>query len=167
MKKQKSGIAAKVSTFIEPEVVRLGYTLWDLEYVKEGAGYILRVTIDSPNGIYIEDCEKVHRAIDPLLDEHDPIEDSYSLEVSSPGIERELKTEAHLKACMGERVTAKLFCAIEGKKHHEGKLVGYDSEKETIQIECAEGGESSRVLSISLSDLSQLKTVYDYDSEKN
>ena len=93
----------------------LGYTLWDVEYVKEGSEWYLRVTIDSPSGITIDDCERVHRAIDPVIDEHDPIENAYHLEVSSPGIERVLRTDAHLAAFAGEEVEVRLYAAVDGK----------------------------------------------------
>ena len=86
MASSKGNIAARVTDVISPVVSELGYEIWDVEYVKEGADWHLRVTIDSPNGININDCEKVHRAIDPVLDEYDPIEDAYYLDVSSPGL---------------------------------------------------------------------------------
>ena len=92
-KRSGGNIVASVRAAIAPVVEGLGYSIWDLEYVKEGADWFLRVTIDSPSGITIDDCETVHRAIDPVLDEVDPIEGAYHLEVSSPGIERELRTD--------------------------------------------------------------------------
>ena len=102
--KKNGGVVATVKRLAEPIAEGLGYELWDVEYVKEGADYYLRITIDSSEGITIEDCEKMHRAIDPVLDEADPIESAYYLEVSSPGSERELRTDAHILACIGEDV---------------------------------------------------------------
>lgn len=88
----KKSIKDTVREAISPTVTELGYRIWDIEYSKIGADYHLEITIDSNAGIGIEDCERVHRAIDPILDECDPIEGFYYLEVSSPGIERELRT---------------------------------------------------------------------------
>ena len=84
--KSSKQIVAYLNPVIEKVANTLGYSLWDLEYVKEGTEYYLRITIDSPNGIDIDDCEKMSRTIDPVLDEHDVIEDAYHLEVSSPDI---------------------------------------------------------------------------------
>ena len=105
----KKGIKETVREAIEPTVAELGYKIWDVTYSKIGADYHLEITIDSEAGIYIEDCEKVHRAIDPILDEIDPIEGFYYLDVSSPGLERELRTDEHIAASIGQRVEAKLF----------------------------------------------------------
>lgn len=87
----KKSIKETVREGIEPTVSELGYRIWDITYNKIGADYHLEITIDSDEGIEISDCEKVHRAIDPILDEIDPIEGFYYLEVSSPGVERELQ----------------------------------------------------------------------------
>ena len=119
----KKNIRETVREAITPTVEELGYSIWDITYTKIGADYHLEITIDSEKGIYIDDCEKVHRAIDPILDEVDPIEGFYYLEVSSPGVERELRTEEHIKLSLGERVEAKLFTAKDGRKSIVGKLV--------------------------------------------
>ena len=119
----KKNIRETVREAITPTVEDLGYSIWDITYTKIGADYHLEITIDSEKGIYIDDCEKVHRAIDPILDEVDPIEGFYYLEVSSPGVERELRTEEHIKLSLGERVEAKLFTAKDGRKSIVGKLV--------------------------------------------
>ena len=94
-------IASVVKDLVSGLADEMGYYLWDVEFVKEGADKYLRITIDNEDGITIEDCEKFHRGIDPILDEADPISDPYILEVSSPGIERELKCEEHINACTG------------------------------------------------------------------
>ena len=110
MAKGKKNIASTVEELISPVVVdEMGYDIWDVEYVKEGASWYLRRTIDSENGITLEDCEKVTRAINPLLDEADPINDSYSLEVSSPGLGRQLKCAEHAEKFMGDKVEARFF----------------------------------------------------------
>lgn len=149
----KKNVRDTVREAIEPTVVGLGYRIWDVTYSKIGADYHLEITIDSDNGIGIDDCERVHRAIDPILDECDPIEGFYYLEVSSPGIERELRTDEHIAACMGERVLAKLFSAKDGRKSIEGVLVGY----EDGQIVIGEDGGETRLLR---SEISKLVTVY-------
>ncbi len=121
-------IASVVRELISPIAAELGYYIWDVEFVKEGADKYLRVTIDNEDGITIEDCEKLHRAIDPVLDEADPISESYVLEVSSPGIERELKYPEHIDACEGWDVEIKLYAPKNGSKMFRGVLCGYDDE---------------------------------------
>ena len=91
---KNNSVAETVRTLAEPIAEELGVWIWDVEFVKEGARRVLRITIDSEEGVGIDDCEKLHRAIDPLLDEADPIEEQYYLEVCSPGLERELKISA-------------------------------------------------------------------------
>ena len=85
---ERKSVALHVRELVAPTADELGLKLWDVEYVKEGADYVLRITIDSDEGITIDDCERFHRAIDPVIDEDDPIENSYKLEVSSPGVAR-------------------------------------------------------------------------------
>lgn len=133
--KSANSIVGKATEIAEPVARELGYTLWDVEYVKEGADWYLRYTIDSDNGIGIEDCERMSRAIDPVLDEHDFIEDAYHLEVSSPGLERDIKTDWHMEKCMGERVTVKLYAPINGAKAIVGTLSGFDSESVKITVD--------------------------------
>ncbi len=118
----KKSVRDTVREAILPVVTELGYRIWDITYAKVGADYHLEITIDNDAGIQIEDCERVHRAIDPILDEADPIEGFYYLEVSSPGIERELRTEEHILAFIGARVEAKLFSPKDGKRAVRGTL---------------------------------------------
>ena len=127
-------IAATVREIIAPTADEMGYYLWDVEFVKEGADKHLRITIDNEEGINIEDCEKFHRAIDPILDEVDPISESYILEVSSPGIERELKYPEHIDACEGWDVEVKLYAPRNGVKMFRGELGGYDGEGNIVVI---------------------------------
>ena len=151
-------IAETVYVGIEPIATELGLTLWDVEFVKEGARRILRVTIDSENGVTIEDCERMHRAIDPVLDEMDPIETSYDLEVSSPGIERELRTDAHIEASIGEVVELRLFAPLEGQKRFEGVLSGRGENGEILLAQ----GES--VHAFPRNAVSKIRTVFDFES---
>ena len=128
-------IAGTVKTLVEPIVKGFGLELWDVEFVREGADNILRITIDKPTGVFIEDCEKVHRAIDPLLDENDPIEQAYRLEVSSPGLCRQIKTEEQAEKCMGLDVNAKFYAPDEkGRRVIKGKLEKYENDMIEIKI---------------------------------
>lgn len=127
-KKSSGGVVAAVREAIVPVIESLGYGVWDVEYVKEGSEMYLRITIDKPDGITIDDCETVHRAIDPVLDEVDPIEDAYHLEVSSPGIERELRTDAHFAAFVGKEIEIRLYAPCDGAKVWTGDLLGLDAD---------------------------------------
>ncbi len=157
-KKSSKNIVSTVSEALTPVINGLGYEVWDIEYVKEGADYFLRFTIDHEDGIDIEDCEKVHRTIDPLLDELDPIEDAYHLEVSSPGLERDLKHGWHYEACIGEKAELRLFAPIEaypGVKSFVGILKSYEDGKITVE---ADGS----MFVIPHDAVSKAKTVYDF-----
>ena len=149
----KKPIRETVREAIEPTVSELGYSIWDITYAKIGADYHLEITIDSEDGINIDDCERVHRAIDPILDECDPIEGFYYLEVSSPGVERELRTEEHIALSVGERVEAKLFASRDGKRSFVGELLGLSDG--SVMIEC--DGET---VSIPRADIAKLTTLF-------
>lgn len=149
----KKSIKETVREAIEPTVTELGYRIWDVTYSKVGADYHLEITIDSDEGIGIEDCEKVHRAIDPILDETDPIESFYYLDVSSPGLERELRTEEHILLSIGSAVEAKLFAAKDGAKSVTGKLVSFEDGRVAIENECGK-------TELEKSEISKLTTVF-------
>lgn len=151
--KLKKSIKDAVREAIAPTVTELGYRIWDVTYTKIGADWHLEITIDCDAGIGIDDCEKVHRAIDPIIDELDPIEGFYYLEVSSPGSERELRTEEHLSLSVGVTVEAKLFAPKDGAKSFVGVLSAYDAEGITLT---AEGGE----VRLERKEISKLSTVY-------
>lgn len=157
MSKPQKNKAAVVCELLEHHINNLGYELWDTEYVKEGSEWYLRITIDKPDGIFIDDCEKVHRLIEPLLDETDPIEGAYRLEVSSPGIERELRTDLHFKTSVGKEVTLKLFTALNGKKLLRGILCSYDNGMITIKEH--EGNE----LKIERTAISRANIYFNYN----
>ena len=114
--------AERVYGIIKETVEALGVTLWDVRFLKEGASWYLRVFIDKPQGITIDDCTEVSHAIDPIIDEYDPIDVPYYLEVCSPGLERELTKPFHFEACLGEKVKLKLYKAFDGKKEFIGIL---------------------------------------------
>jgi ribosome maturation factor RimP len=132
MAKSNTGIAARVRPALEPVVESLGYRIWDIAYVKEGADFYLRITIDRDEGVDIDGCELVHRAIDPVLDEIDPIQDAYYLQVESPGLERELRTPEHFIYCNGEKIVVKLYKAIDGQKMLTGVLSTTDGKEITL-----------------------------------
>ncbi len=122
-----------VAEFAKPIVEEAGCTLWDVEYVREGAERYLRVYIDKDGGIDIDDCEKVHRAIDPILDEKDPIAESYHFEVCSAGIERPLKRPGDFQQFMGSPILVKLYRPKNGLKEIPGILRGYEDGKVTVE----------------------------------
>ena len=155
MANQKN-IAGTVRELLTPTAETMGYELWDVEFVREGARRILRITIDKPEGINIDDCEAFHRAIDPILDEADPIDSAYYLEVSSPGVERDLKYDFHFAACEGEEVEVRLFAPDEkGRKSIKGTLVGL--EDGNIVVRLADGD-----VKIARTAASKVKTVFDF-----
>lgn len=129
---------AKVSdiseTKVRPLIEEMGYELLEVEYKKEFDGMSLIFTIDSENGVTIDDCEKVNKAIDPVIDELNPTNDEpYTLVVSSPGLDRQLKTDRDLKRTIGKEVTLTLFSKIDGKKSFEGELLSFDEKTVTIR----------------------------------
>lgn len=128
-----SKISQAVAELAEPIVKEAGCTLWDVEYVKEAGQWYLRVYIDREDGVSIENCETVSRALDPILDEKDPIPDSYIFEVSSAGLERSLKKPEHFARFMGETVEVKLYKAIDSAKSFSGTLAGYEDGAVTIE----------------------------------
>ena len=120
----------------EPLILNTGLELYEIEYVKESVGNILRVYISKENGnVGIEDCETVSKLISDKLDELDPIEDSYFLEVSSPGIDRPFKKEKDYEKNLGETIEVKFYGSYKGKKTLTGKLLSYDENKIKVQTE--------------------------------
>ena len=111
-----------------------GCTLWDVEYVKEAGEWFLRVYIDKEGGVSIDDCEAVSRPLSDKLDEADPIEGSYTFEVSSAGAERALKRPSDFARFMGSPVTVKLYKAKDGRKEFAGYLKGYDNGAVTVAV---------------------------------
>lgn len=128
-----SKITEKVAKLAEPVVAAAGCELWDVEYVREAGTYYLRVYIDKEGGVGIDDCEAVSRALDPILDEEDPVPDSYIFEVGSPGLERALKRESDFIRFMGSMVTVRLFSPKDGRREYVGKLTAYDGGTVTVE----------------------------------
>lgn len=139
MAEKKGGIAALVAELALPIAKECGVLLWDVRYEKEGATRFLRVILDKADGyIGINDCERVSRALSDRLDEVDPIPDSYCLEVSSPGLERELRRPRHFKAYLGRPVILRLIRPLDGRRDFEGILSGYDAGQVTVSCEDGE-----------------------------
>lgn len=123
-----SRITDKVSLLARPVVEETGCTLWDVEYVREAGTWYLRVYIDKDGGVSIDDCERISRELDPILDEADPIPDSYVFEVGSAGAERELKRPGDFAQFMGSEVEVKLYQPLDGAKSFVGILKAYSDD---------------------------------------
>lgn len=131
----KQNTASAVWDIAKPIADELGLILWDVKFLKEGTKWYLRITIDKEGGVGIDDCVAMHRAIDGPLDEADPIDQSYNLQVQSPGLERELSRDFHFECFMGEKVQIRLIKAFDGKRDYKGVLTAYDSDSVTIALD--------------------------------
>lgn len=121
-----------VAALAAPVAAACGCTVWDVEYVREGGEWFLRLYIDKEGGVSIDDCEAVSRPVSDLLDEADPIPGSYTFEVSSAGLERALKKPAHFAACMGQTVDVKFYRPVDGRKELTGTLEGFEDGNVTV-----------------------------------
>ncbi|HEY0942944.1 MAG TPA: ribosome maturation factor RimP [Steroidobacter sp.] len=121
-----------------PVVAGLGYELWEIEYAPRAGGGLLRLYIDSPDGISLDDCEKVSRAVSAVLDEADPIPNEYTLEVSSPGLDRVLRTQDHFARFAGERVKVEMIAQINGRKRFQGRLQKVGESEITLDMDGSE-----------------------------
>ena len=139
-KKENGGTVQKAWVLAEPYARQLGLTLWDVLFVKEGASWYLRYIIDKEGGVTIDDCEALSRAVNDPLDEADFIREAYYLEVSSPGLCRELKRPEHFAAMNGRPVQILLIRPREGTREYDGTLSGYDGQTVVVQTP---GGELS------------------------
>ena len=135
-----SRLTDQVAALALPIVEEEGCTLWDVEYVKEAGSWYLRVFIDREGGVSIEDCERISRRLDPILDEADPIPESYIFEVGSAGADRELKRPGDYEQFMGSEVELKLYRPVKGSKRYVGELSGYEDGAVTI----VQNGEALR-----------------------
>lgn len=153
-----ANIEQKVEKLVKTKIEETGYELYDVEYVKEGKNYFLRIYIDSPKGIDLNDCEKVNDAIMDLLDEADYIKEQYFLEVSSPGIERVLRKDEHLNKNIGNEMYVKLFqkdCS--GNKEYYGILKQFTNTKIIVETD---GLEQKNEVVLERKNIAQIKTVY-------
>ncbi|WP_027363807.1 ribosome maturation factor RimP [Desulfotruncus alcoholivorax] len=131
----KGNVVKIIEEIVAPVIFDLGLELVDIQYVKEGGKWYLRIFIDKPDGVGLEDCQMVSERIDPLLDEKDPIPQSYLLEVSSPGLDRPLKKLADFERFTGERIKLTTFVPVEGKRKFKGKLVHASNHSVTLELE--------------------------------
>lgn len=150
-----SKIEDKVEQLLTKVICDLGYDLYNVEYVKEGKDYFLRIYIDKEDGIDLNDCEKVNNAISDLLDTADYIKDSYFLEVSSPGIERVLRKEKHLLENIDHKVKIKLFKPMNKKKEIIGVLKGFNEGFIQLEVENEQIEIDKKIISV-------IKTVFDW-----
>ena len=151
MASKQSSIAEKAEALAAPFAKALGLQLWDVRFLKEGAQWYLRFFIDREGGVTIEDCEALSRAVDEPLDTADFIEQSYCLEVSSPGLNRELTKDWHFTQMQGQKVIVKLYRPVNGAKKHAGILTGKTVTE--LQIE----DQTGETLCFSLSDVASVR----------
>ncbi|WP_263259639.1 MULTISPECIES: ribosome maturation factor RimP [Pseudomonas] len=125
----------QLQALLAPVVEALGYVCWGVEYISQGRHSLLRVYIDHPNGILVEDCEAVSRQVSGVLDVEDPITNEYTLEVSSPGMDRPLFTLVQFAAHVGEQVKVKLRSPFEGRRNFQGLLRGVEDQDVVVQVD--------------------------------
>lgn len=157
LRKKGKNIAERVALLVKDAVEECGCTLWDVELEKEGGELSLVISIDKEGGVSLDDCEMVNDAVDPIIDAEDPIEGSYTLEISSAGLERELKKPEHIRAFIGSRVSVKLYAPTDGRKLIEGTLFAFDEENKAVTIR-EDGGDAV----IPLSQIALLKNVVEF-----
>lgn len=153
---QRDDYERKSEKLALPILEKHGFTLYDVEYVKEAGTYYLRLFIDKEGGITIDDCEAVSREFSDLLDENDFISDAYIMEVSSPGLGRQLKKDRHFQNSIGEEVELKLFKPYEGSKEFVGILNSYTDKTVTIEITPGEFKDFARA------DISVIRLTIDF-----
>lgn len=154
-----ASIEERVEKLIQKTIEDLGYLLYDVQYVKEGQNYFLRIFIEKPEGtIDLNDCEKVNNGINDILDTADYIKEQYFLEVSSTGVEKVLRKDKHIQDNIGSEVEVKLFKPIEKQKEFVGTLDSFNENKITL------GLEEDKKITIDRKDISLIKTIFDWDS---
>ena len=151
-----ANIENRVQDLVENTITELGYELYDVQYVKEGKDYYIRIYIDSKKGIDLEDCEKVSNEVSTILDKNDFIKEQYFLEISSPGIERILRKDKHLKDNIGEEVEVSLFKPIDKQKSIVGVLKDFDADTIEIEVE-------NNILKIDRKNISLIKIKYNWE----
>lgn len=146
----------EIKSMVSPLINELGYELYDVMYLKEGSEWFLRIFIDSDKGIDLDDCEKVSVRVGELLDEKDPISTSYSLEVSSCGLERHLREKEHFEKAIGKNIEVKFFKPIDGKKSICGELIKFEDGLLVVKTEDTE-------IKVNLDDISSAKILFDWE----
>ena len=162
---KKPNTVAVATQLAQPVLEELGLKLWDVRFEKEGSIWFLRYFLEKDGGINIQDCENFSRAVSKLLDEADPIEQSYYLEVSSPGVERELVKDWHFQEYLGEDVNVRLIRPVEGIRDFTGKLLSLEGDLVTILME---GEQEDLEMSFHRSEAAFVRLVdhFDYSSAK-
>lgn len=153
---KRAEVEQRCESLVQPILDENGFELWDVEYVKEGANYYLRVYADKEGGITIDDCVTVSRALEVKLDEEDFIEEAYILEVSSPGLGRPLKRERDFVRSIGEMVDVKLYKAMDQQKEFTGLLKSYDDSTVTLEY------ENGEVQSFERSAIALIRLAFDF-----
>lgn len=125
----------RIFELLEPTVKNLGYELYEVEFQKEYDNWVLTLFIDKEGGIDLDDCERVSNAVDPILDEADPIEQAYYLSVSSIGIDRPLKKDKDFHRNIGKKLDVRLYAPMDGKKEFTGELISFDAESFTVKTD--------------------------------
>lgn len=146
----------RTEKLLEPILTENNFELYDVEYVKEGSNWYLRTFIDKEGGINVEDCELVSRALSDLLDKEDFIPDAYILEVSSPGLGRQLKRDKHFEYSIGEEVEIKLYKPINKQKEWVGILTAYNADNLIIQI------DEQNQMEIARKDIAMVRLTFDF-----
>jgi ribosome maturation factor RimP len=161
----KGNTVSRVTEIITPYAEELGLDIWDVRFAKEGTDWYLRIFIDKEGGISIDDCVDLTHAVTKPLDEADPISQSYTLEVSSPGVERELTADKHFEKYIGADVMVRLIRPVNNVRDYEGKLVSYNGGEITLSL--ADGEE----LKVNKKDTSYVKLddfdIKDFEKEMN
>ncbi|MDE5570151.1 MAG: ribosome maturation factor RimP [Ruminococcus sp.] len=155
--KKLGGTEQKIYDLVKPITDELGYYLWDISYVKEGASWYLRIFIDCDEGITIEDCEKVTEPVNRILDETDPIPQSYTLEIGSAGLERELLKADHFEVCEGDKIRIRFIRSVDGEKEISAFLKSADKNQITVSDE--DGNEKV----FQLSDIAFVKLWFEFE----
>ncbi len=148
---------AVVTELVKPVADQMGLTLWDVRFEKEGAGWYLRLFIDKEGGVTIDDCENYSRAVDKLIDDADPIDQSYYLEVCSPGVERELVQDWHFERYLGSLVNVRLIRPVEGQRDFTGELTAYADRTATILL------DEETEMQVPLNEAAFVRLYDDYD----
>lgn len=156
--KNKGNTVSIVEDLVTPIAQPLGITIWDVQFEKEGADWNLRITIDKPDGVTHDDCESISRPLDKLLDEVDPIDQSYSLEISSAGVERTLTKDWHFDHCKGSKVLIKLIRPYQDKREFIGELIDYKDN--TVYI--SNGDNSTETLAFSKTEIAYIRLYFEF-----
>ena len=158
---KKGGTVQAAERLAQPVLEELGLRLWEVVFEKEGSGWYLRYLLDKDGGVDITDCENFSRRMDTILDEADPISQSYTLEVSSPGIERSLTRDWHFDACMGQMVSVRFIRPVDGVRDFTGVLTGYEDGTVTMLL------EDDLEMTFRRAEASFIRLYYDFSQEYN